>query len=303
MAPGFFKSRGQLIAVDPRGLNDFYKDLKSAFGKYVATAHTVSKWVNLNGGGMYTTASKNAGVATIKSIIDGDIEVGKNWPPLSKEHIDSREGLATYDKMWKFRGNVYQNIIARKSGKGYEIGIDRRKMVTPTGFSTHAGTARLAQKIPIERYAGWVEYGTKWMPPRPLFSLAAVYFSQTIAPALHKIVKKSVQRVANKYIIEKVRGKYDNAPMAGGISQGSMEMANANPDSDFSSEVMNDLFLRSSMGEGGISLTKHVGEKGMSQVSTFDAADRKELKKTLNGLTGKDLDWLAEHAAELKMDD
>lgn len=259
-----FASDGLSRLIDPRSINDFYKDLKIMYDKFVASAATISLWANYSGGGLYTlSGAKIAKGMFLKAIDTEGASIGQRWPELSHTQLEMADISAGYGTHWKDRGNVYRNIVARKDGRGYTVGL-KDKMVNSSGFRTAAKGTRRTAKISVKRYAAWVEYGTSWQKPRPLFGPVATVFTAKAAPGLNRIVEKSVKKIADKYKMEKLHTSTQTKSMGSMTSAYSMQ--SANPNEDFSAQVMNDLLIKGSMGADGISIPKGVGKTATSNI-------------------------------------
>lgn len=283
---------GSFSLIDLRAINDFYADLKYSFGRYAAVADTMGMFVDSHGKGIYTySGARLAKALLLESIDSGGKAIGANWPELSDEQIDLQRATGYKSTHWKFRGNVYRNVVARKKGKGYEVGL-KSKMVRTTGFRTNALRPSYGAKINVQRYAAWVEYGTKWMKPRPLFSKMARYYSAKVAPDLNKIVSDSVKRIAKSYKIKKVSSKTATGSFGSAMSASTMKSSTGimdNPDKDFSGEVIQGFLKDTSIAGSGYQSNSLYGKAGLSSVNTNNDITKKDFNKlaTKLGVKGK----------------
>ena len=279
--------------IDPRNLNDFWDDLLGMAGKFASASKTMQMWCNEKGNGLYTAAGARMGVLLIRSVIDGKTTIpGTNWPGHSAEHIAAKEAMGystaeTKQSIWRFRGNVYKNINARRRGKGWEIGVNKRMSVTVQGFRSIARYTRTRKRIPIHRYASWVEYGTSYMDPRPLFAPTAQYYASQVGPQMNKLVTRSVNRIAKNYKIKK-----SNIKKSG--------KRNAVLSSRYSEEAIDEIEFQARTGKDRMNVTHDAGQTKAEKNKSF-----KEVEKLIKKVTGKKLtveeQWLVDHAAELEV--
>lgn len=294
---------GLVGLIDQRQIGAFYNDLKNQFAHYVGASQILGMWAGADGDGLYTRAASKAGVILIKNVIDGVKKIpGTNWRRPSPEHEATFSYVGSYGKPWKYRGNVYKNIIARKRGKGYEVGIKATASAPQIGFRTMAQGGAKGKKIPVKRYAAWVEYGTKYMEPQPLFGPAAQYYASTVGPMLHLVVSRSVNRVANDFKIQKSTGAHATGSASAVTS--SFTMASANPDQDFSTKAFE---MSAKLPSSGYQVSKYGGKSGLQQVKKSEKKSLKELESGLKRTIGShaELDdaakWLAENPEFLSM--
>lgn len=79
------------------------------------------------------------------------------WAPLSISYLKYKRKHHLSDKIWVATGHLKNSIYVRKSGgHTYTVGISPTKK--------YPGTT-----VKVIDVAKWMEYGTRRMPPRPLF--------------------------------------------------------------------------------------------------------------------------------------
>lgn len=272
----------------------FYEGLQENFDHFVATKAVVGQWADETGHGLYTAAGARAGIILIRNIIDQKkIIPGLKMRSAGSAHSGTFPEVASYNKPWKYTGNVYKNVYARKSGKGYEIGIKKRPKVSITGFRTLVKGGRTVRSMPVHQYAAYVEYGTKYQDPMPLFGPALKYWSSTVDPSLFKVVRDSVDRIANKYKMKRDYGVHATGEAGAFLSEHSMQ--SANPNKDFDSRKFEG---RSQLADSGFQVTKFSSSTGRANVKKNVAKDVKMVKQAIErtcgplGMTDEVRSWI-----------
>jgi hypothetical protein len=256
-------------------------------------------FVDDKGDGLLTAGGARAGKALFMNVIDKKKSIpGTNWPEMSKDQKEMNAVSAGYGMHWKFKGNVYRSIVARKVGKGWTIGL-KNKTVTITRFGGKTA------KMPVMKYAAYVEFGTEWQKARPLFLPVSIHYNKNIGKALSHVVDSAITSLIEEYTVEKVSSKYATSTEAGGgISQSSLDAAN--PEGDFDSTIINNNFKNAELAAGGVNITKFVGKAGLTAVEKVKKNSYKSLEKDLRGVAGDHeqlenaKDWLSNNADLLK---
>ncbi len=283
------------ITLDIKEIASFYSQLKDAYGKFVAASSLIGLFVDSKGNGLLTAGGARAGKALFLNVIDQKKKItGTNWPALSKEQKAMHDTQAGYGLHWKFKGHVYRNIIARKVGKGWEIGLRKNKMVRVTRFS-----GKSTGTVPIMKYASAVEYGTRTMEARPLFLPVSVHYNRHLGKALKLVVKESIKRLIKDYTVGKDVGKFVTRTGGGGISQASLDAAN--PNGEFDSTITSHNLNSAEFANAGINITKFVGPAGLNQIVRNKKQTFKEIENGIRKVAGShklinDADqWLADN--------
>jgi len=228
-----------VIELDGKSLAIFYEDMKSAFAWFGMGYNAVNKWADRNGNGILSPLGAQALKYFIKATMDGTSPWKPHWDPLSKEQIAFKEDRNAFTSPWKMEGNIYRNIVIRKVGSAWTVGIDRRVTVPKIGFRTNANIRGPVQRIKVETYAAMIEFGHSSenanIPERPLFFPAFAQFKAGTVPELLDLVKKSMSNAANLYRVTPYSSSKSTGDTGTIMSQASVDYSKGmEPNKDFS---------------------------------------------------------------------
>ena len=295
------------VFVNTANYARFYSDMKRAFGKFMALGMGLACWSNAKGEGIYTYSGSRLAKALIKNAIDQKVQIGIKTPAPSKEHWQTFSEVGAYGLPWKYTGAVYRNIIARKVGRGYEVGIDRRASTRVTGFSYLSKNKGKTPSIKVEKYAAWVEFGTAWQDPNPLFSKAALYYAYNVSPKLHAAAVKSIRSLAKSYKTERVVSKHATQSASDIVGQYTQRatagLTSSNPDKDFSSSIT-EAAIDGRLGQKGMQIIEKVGDLDKRARHAFEKASKGDINKIGSVVGGKEereaaKDWWAEFGDQI----
>lgn len=89
------------------------------------------------------------------------------WKPLNKKYLEFKKSKGLSENIWEATGLLYKSISYRRVGNRYVIGINPK-------ITYKDGT-------PVYLVARYMEYGTKYMPARPLFKPVLRYIKTNIS--------------------------------------------------------------------------------------------------------------------------
>ena len=104
------------------------------------------------------------------------------WKDLTPGYLayKKRHGLSL--NIWEATGQLKDSLrVVAPRGKKITIGFDKRL--------NHKGS-----RTKIWRIAKWMEYGTRRMPPRPLFRMVYIYMSSNISYFWDKFMREEGSR-------------------------------------------------------------------------------------------------------------
>jgi hypothetical protein len=182
-------------------------------------------------------------------------------------------------KPWRFMDKVYQNIVIRKRGKGYEIGLDKRATTRHVGFGGKKGKC-----IKVETYASYVEFGTDHIEARPLFTPVLNHFHERHIPGLDKIAQKGMLRVMKRFTRAKIQKARDTAPVDAFMSEHSSRSAGVGR-GDFDYHRVQ-AEIDGKTGAGGLSKTKYHGKQTIIRKPKQE--DDRDLKTHVKHTCGED---------------
>lgn len=289
-------SLGGMIQLDGRELGTFYGSLRDGFAQFMAAYATTSMWCTKSGSGLFSPLAAQELKQMIKDKMDGKSPYPTHWDNIGVHQSKLKEAFGYFGTPWKMTGSVYQNIVAtNRNGKNI-VGIDRRISVPQIGFG---GKKKYRSKIKVERYAAWVEFGTKNQPERPLFTPAARYFISVRIPGLLELVDKTFKNVAKRVFVSDYVGKSTGMGDASNIvGEASLRsLASSNPAADF-------VCSQSAVGGEIAQLVKDgkMSANGRRQSSIIFQEDKADIKKHMDktGITLESLmaDGKSESAAK-----
>jgi len=314
MARRYIGGRGQsstpTIDVKPmlKELGIFYNGMKNHFQYFEMASGVLGMYVDSKGDGLYVRAGAKVVKATIQNVIDGKKQINKpTWPALSDAQTGFKNVLpGSHKRPWKMTGKVYNNIVIRKRGKAWEVGL-KSKNVPVVGFSYLVskndgvlGKPRKKQgSINIITYAMMNEYGmTEDTPARPLFDPAFVHVAGKYGPKMESLVSGALSLVQILYEQETRRTR-GSADISDTMSQHTLNAAN--PDGDFDDKIskknLNDALTAGS----GLQEDTHVARRTAKSKALLSEIDKRLIRLTedISGAhsiyVGNTLSWLREH--------
>ena len=139
-----------------------------------ANARVYGFMANTSGTGAFAELAAESLAAYIRSVISGerdDVVNSFGFAPLNQDYAQWKSAHGYPSNFWYLTGTTRSGITARQSGDGYLTTLDESVSVPRIHWD---GTQDGA--FEISTIVGWLEEGTKYMPARPLISLASIRF-------------------------------------------------------------------------------------------------------------------------------
>lgn len=185
-------------------IDRFATEMMRLGGFNTALCRSLVQWADFpNKPGLFTAImARNTIVEILRRIEEGDT----SWEPLAKDYTDWKDKWNLEKGVWKMTGTVSKNLVARRTGQGYDVGLNRTKRMPRMQYGDKSGPHK-SGSMKIEDYAAWMEMGTKYMHARPLFSLSFDAVIQRDLPKMKDAVVKSMAATVSIYGKGKTTGR------------------------------------------------------------------------------------------------